>query len=249
LLLGDSVTFGVGVPEQKTFAGLFRTAHADVTVYNSGVVGYSIGDYRRVTGEFLPAHPDVKQVYLFYCLNDFHLESSADQKPAGNGSFTRELKQTVASLFVNMNEFLGPRSKLYVYLTGMTIDPSRRYFEWDLSIMTVPDETFRQTLDPIVEIGRIASERNIGFTVFLNPYEKQIRDGKNGNFWPQDRIGAYLREKGVRVVDTRDKFVGLDHSSDAFLFADPMHLNETGHRLVFSALDEDWTSNSGVLAK
>lgn len=249
LFLGDSVTFGVGIPEPQTFVGRFRAAHPQIETYNSGVVSYGIADYKRVATEFLPRHHEVKQVYLFYCLNDFHLERSTNAVKPEDVSLTRRLKRAVASIFVNMNEFLGPRSKLYVYITGITIDPSRRYFEWDLSLMNVPDDRFSQTLDPIVEIGRLARDQNAEFTVFLNPYELQVRDGQNANFSPQDRIAAYLRENGIRVVDTRTKFTGLARSSDAFLFADPMHLNEKGHQLVFGALEEVWASSAGVQAK
>ena len=56
----------------------------------------------------------------------------------------------------------------------------------------------------------------------------------------QRRIESFLQENGIPFVDTRDKFNGLQSSKDAFLFADPMHLNETGHRLVFDALLDDW---------
>lgn len=249
LVLGDSVAFGVGIPEEETFVGLFRASHPEVAVYNSAVVGYSIGDYRRVASDFLPEHPEVKHIYLFYCLNDFHSESETEAPKAGGPSLVQSLKELIAAVFVNMNESFGSRSKLYVYITGLAIDPSSRYFEWDLSLMNVPDEKFRETAGPIVEIGRFAAERGATFTVFLTPYEKQIRDGRNANFSPQDRIGTYLTENGVKVVDTRARFAGLELSSDAFLFADPMHLSQTGHKLVFGAIEEVWSSNAGVLGQ
>lgn len=247
LVLGDSVAFGVGVPEESTFVGIFRSSHPDTAVYNSAVVGYSIGDYKRVASEFLPAHPEVKQVYLFYCLNDFHAEGLGNAPKSNDESLTRSLKDMVAAMFVNINEFFGSRSKLYVYITGLAIDPSRRYFEWDLSLMNVSDEKFRETLAPIVETGRFVAGQGATFTVFLNPYERQLRDGPNADFGPQDRIGRYLSEQGISVVDTRARFAELLHSSDAFLFADPMHLNQTGHKLVFGAIEDVWNSNAGVL--
>ncbi len=246
LFLGDSVVFGVGVPEEKTFAGLFRSQMPDVTTYNSGVVGYELADYKRVADSFLPAHNEVKRVYLFYCLNDFQPPEGSTLAKTEDATLYKSIKHAIGSIFVNLNEFLGPRSKLYVYITGLTADPSRRYFEWDLTLFNVNEDRFRETLSPIVEIDRLVKEHKAQFVVFLNPYEMQIRERENANFDPQNRIESFLREKGISFVDTRDRFKGLPTSKDAFLFADPMHLNETGHRIVFDALLDDWNSK-GIL--
>ncbi len=246
LLLGDSVVFGVGVPEEKTFAGLFRRQMPDVTTYNSGVVGYTLTDYKRVADAFLPVHNEVKRVYLFYCLNDFQPPEDARQTRVEDVTLFKSIKHTIGSIFVDLNEFLGPRSKLYVYITGLTADPSRRYFEWDLTLFNVNEYRLRETLAPIVEINRLVKEHNAQLVVFLNPYEMQIREGENANFEPQNRIESFLREKGISFVDTRDRFKNLPSSKDAFLFADPMHLNETGHRIVFDALLDDWNSKGSL---
>jgi len=242
LFLGDSVTFGVGVPEEKTFVGLLRRQLPDVTIYNSGVVGYALADYKRVADSFLPSHNEVKRVYLFYCLNDFQPPDDAKQTKVEDVTLFKSIKHAIGSIFVDLNEFLGPRSKLYVYITGLTADPSRRYFEWDLTLFNVNEDRLRETLAPIVEIDRLVKEHNARFVVFLNPYEMQIREGENANFEPQTRIENFLREKGISFIDTRDRFKSLPSSKDAFLFADPMHLNETGHRIVFGALLDDWDS-------
>lgn len=242
LFLGDSVTFGVGVPEGKTFVGLFRTQMPDVTTYNSGVVGYALTDYKRVAESFLPAHNEIKRVYLFYCLNDFQPPDDAKQTKVDDVTLFKSIKRGIGSILVNLNEFLGPRSKLFVYITGITADPSRIYFQWDLTLFNVDDDRLRETLASIVEIDRHVKEHNAQFVVFLNPYEMQIREGENANFEPQNRIESFLREKGISFIDTRDRFKGLPSSKDAFLFADPMHLNENGHWIVFGALLDDWNS-------
>src|SRR5258708_6903533 len=91
LFLGDSVTFGVGVPEEKTFVGLFRKQVPDVTVYNSAVVGYSLVDYKRVVNSFLPEHPEIKNVYLFYCLNDFQPPPGSQNTAGSDESLLKSL--------------------------------------------------------------------------------------------------------------------------------------------------------------
>lgn len=243
LLLGDSVTFGVGVPEERTFAGLLRSQLPDVAVYNSAVVGYGVLDYKRVADRFLPQHPEVDRVYLVYCLNDFHDEASLTETKPPDESFAGSAKQMVRSALSGVNEFLGPRSELYVLITGKTIDPSRRYYAWDLALMNVDETRLRSVLSPIVAIDRQVRERGGQFKVIINPYEYQLRQGMCPDPASTKRITDHLTAEGVAVIDTCSRFTGLPSSDAAFLFADPMHLNETGHRLVFDALMEDIKSN------
>lgn len=236
LLIGDSVTFGVGVPEERTFAGLLRTSNGSVAVYNAAVNGFSLPDYLRTAELALSKHPEIDEVLLFYCLNDFREIGQAEETPAKTDGLAG-VKRAIASAFAGMNEFLGPRSKLYVLITGLTTDPSRRYFEWDLSLMNAASGRTNEILEPIEKINELVKERNGKFAVFLNPYEFQLRQ-EGGDFSPQNRIIEYLKERGIRYVDTRESFRQLPRPSAAFLFADPMHLSELGHKVVFDRVSE-----------
>ena len=77
LILGDSVGFGCGVEESKTFAGLLRKSLPDTTVYNSSVIGYALPDYKNVVEHFLPQHTEIKRVYLSFCVNDVSHKSAS----------------------------------------------------------------------------------------------------------------------------------------------------------------------------
>lgn len=236
LLLGDSVTFGVGVPEEQTFAGLLRSSDGSIIVYNAAVNGFSLPDYLRTAERALSEHPEIDEVILFYCLNDFREIGQSEEKPA-SASGLAGVKRLIASAFAGMNEFLGPRSKLYVLITGLTTDPSRRYFEWDMSLMNAASERTAEILEPIEKINDLVKQRNGKFVVFLNPYEFQLRK-EGGDFSPQDKMIEYLKAKGIQYVDTRDAFRQIPRPSSAFLFADPMHLSAAGHRVVYDQLIE-----------
>ena len=56
LIMGDSVAFGMGVRESKTFAGLPRKELPDTRIYNSAVIGYDIEDYRNMIDYFALKH-------------------------------------------------------------------------------------------------------------------------------------------------------------------------------------------------
>jgi hypothetical protein len=185
-----------------------------------------------------PFHKIVERVYLFYCLNDFHSADVYEPRPLDPGVWP-SVKRSIASAFVWINETLGPRSKLYVLLTGLTIDPSRQYYMGDAKGMDVSEERFEQVVQPLVQIGRKFEREGKAFTVVLNPYEMQVRPNSGADFRPQDRMMEYLTSNGIRVIDTRGRFLALEHPGKAFLFADPMHLSALGHEMVFNAIAED----------
>ena len=214
---------------------MFRQRNPNLTVYNSAVVGFSIPDYKRVIDEFVPAHSEVKTVYLFYCLNDFHAaaENNADETDSG-----KSLKLKAASVLAAVNEFFGENSKLYVYVTGKIIDPSKKFFETDFNSYHVEEAEFNRIMQPLSEISRNLKARNVEFVVFINPYEMQLRRNADADLMPQRKIENYLTQNGIDFVDTMPNFRQIK-SADGFLFADPMHLSEKGHQIVFDALNAE----------
>ena len=71
LFLGDSVTFGVGVKEEKTFVGLYRINSKSNEIYNLALFGYQIEDYLVQLDEISQFYPIEKIVY-FLTLNDVY---------------------------------------------------------------------------------------------------------------------------------------------------------------------------------
>jgi lysophospholipase L1-like esterase len=237
VFLGDSVTFGVGVQEEKTFVGLFREQDPRIDVINTASVGFGINDYERMMNAVISWRKDISDVYLVYCLNDF--QPNVDQPVKPREGFGGAVKSGIRNAFSGANEFFGSRSKLFVLITGLVIDPSRQYFEWDRRLTDVDDEVFARTMQPIANVAESLASRGIRLTVVINPYEMQLRAGAEADYRPQDKVTAYLAERSIRFIDTRNDFSHLASSKDAFLFADPMHLNETGHRIVFDAIRKD----------
>ena len=78
LILGDSVAFGLGLEEGKTFSGMLRASFPEMEVYNSSVSGYSTRDYRNVVEFFPLAEKKVVHVLLLFCLNDISSESAKE---------------------------------------------------------------------------------------------------------------------------------------------------------------------------
>lgn len=72
--IGDSFTFGVGVPDEKTYIGLLRKEGYDTL--NFGVSGYDPGQYLLSLREALAYHPDtiIFGIYLGNDIEDLPLD-------------------------------------------------------------------------------------------------------------------------------------------------------------------------------
>jgi lysophospholipase L1-like esterase len=226
LVVGDSVAFGPGVPEEQTFVGLLRKELPDRQFLNTAVIGYSTLDYLNVFTSLLEMGIRPKRILLFYCLNDVW--------PTSAESIRRILREDIASdqsiSSVDwINEFLRERSKLYLILKNWLTNPRRRYFFSDAAAyanLTIVAEQ----LQPLFELARRADEANIAFTIFIVPYAYQLTPEGRSHLGPQAVLTEILRKNQVDFVDLFLPFASA--SGDPFLPGDPMHLSVEGHKLV-----------------
>lgn len=232
LVLGDSVAFGSGVEEEKTFAGLLRGSLPSIRIYNSAVIGYGTNDYRNVVARFLPDHDEVRTICLVLCLNDVKQRTSptgrvADLPPPTPGRAPR----TAAA---QLDSFLRNNSELYVILKSELTDPQQRY--WHLAASAYADDDLDSKLEPIAEIAEISELTGTRFFVVIAPYEFQLRDD-DGNATPQKALVEYFEEHGVDYVDALPAFrrVGLP-SYELFLPGNPMHFSEAGHEVIHAII-------------
>jgi GDSL-like lipase/acylhydrolase family protein len=241
LILGDSVSFGVGVDASKTAAGLLQRAIPQVRFYNSSVIGYGLHDYANVVGTFVPRKPEIKYVLLFYCLNDIY-DTNAEQiveEVNGTGSTPNPFSSLQAFVSAT-NSFLRSRSKLYLYVKTALTDPSMRYFKQDLAEYQKRLSHIGDSLQPLRAMAEKLAARKVAFKVFVTPYEAQVRRNEQSAFLPQTLVDDFLRTNGIAYYDSSPAFVqsGLP-AQNLYLYGDPMHLSEAGHRLSFQFADAE----------
>ena len=251
LFLGDSVAFGSGVDERDSALGRLRRARPGWRVYNASAIGYGLRDYVNVLDAFLPAHPDVKAVYVLMCLNDIHdLSDLAIQERLGHlapaapppGQPSRDLVLIGKRFAVlqAVNDWLRSRSKLYLFLKGLASDASVRFLRHDLQFYRAYDGDFETRMALLVAVRDRLRAAGIPFKVVVLPYEAQLR-GANADFMlPQRMICGYLGEHDVDFIDATVAFRGSGVPSHAlFLYKDPMHLSPRGHEVLFGVLSKD----------
>ncbi|HEX6827921.1 MAG TPA: hypothetical protein VF104_02965 [Burkholderiales bacterium] len=264
LLIGDSLTFGVGVPEPETFAGRLRTSNPGWKVYNSAVIGQTTGDYLNTVKALLDRGYVFSKAVLVYCLNDVSSSSAADidrgvqaagagdragpspspaPERAGNADFVERLKRL--EIFSAANDFLRENSKLYLLVKGVISDPSRRYFAADLQSY-LDRKALWNALAPVEAIAAEFASRKIGFLVIIAPYEFQLRPGGSETMGgrdirlPQQLVSEFLSERKIPHIDAATVFrTGAGESGAAYFLAlDPMHFSPTGHAAIFALIQD-----------
>jgi len=254
LVLGDSVTFGVGVEDGRTFADLLAAAWPQSNVINAAVIGYGLEDYDAALPALLGANSgalQVREIILGICLNDGLPSSKVEilaQVANERGQPAAASPQTpsdgmLARAVAAVNAFLRERSKLYLAAKTLVRDTPRTYFLADRAFYDDPAAVERalRRLDSIVDT---LSKQGVRLTVVVFPYAYQLRTPDDPSLWlPQRLILDHLAQKGVPSLDLAEA-LRRDHAATGrpfsayFLFDDPMHLSAAGHEVVARALLE-----------
>lgn len=234
LILGDSVTFGVGVETKDTFAQMLQDNLPETRVWNTAVIGYNARNYSDVLKHLTTegqSIPKLKRVLLFFCLNDIDLgealEKALDNQDAQDGFSERFLS------------FLRRNSKFYILMKNTVSDRSKYYFTRDYQLYTDKGENLSETLAILDEMRVYLGSRSIDFTVVILPYEYQLRTKEEQNLLPQKRLTTFFDEKGISYIDAYDFFAraGGDEKEN-YLYADFGHLSPKGHGVIFNLLKE-----------
>ncbi len=224
LFLGDSVTMGIGVKNDSTFAGRISSDLSDVEILNPSLIGYSNKDYLNVVKKLIAVDRNklgISSVYLFWCLNDVYSDyDSLDLPGISKSNFVGEI-----------NSFFRKNSKLYHLLKETFTDRPKAYYLYDERFYNLSNNDFQKAISNLIDIKKILDENNISFTVILLPYEYQLRQNNPAQTKPQSIISSELREENIQVFDVlnSDEFQG---GKELYLFGDGIHFSNMGHRKI-----------------
>ncbi len=226
LLLGDSVTFGVGLAADDTFAGLLQARYPAVKVWNTAVLGYSFENYRAVADGFFDSEPQLRKVLLFLCLNDIYPGPNVQPENIG--------------FLAPLLSFLRRSSKFYMLIKNLFFDRSESYFIYDFEKFRETNPDYLSALAALESIYSSALEKGLEFTVVMLPYEYQLRMGRAELRKPQQMLADFFREKNISYLDAFDCLsrVGVN-SRELYLYADAMHLSVGGHRAVYELIEKN----------
>jgi lysophospholipase L1-like esterase len=233
LFLGDSITFGVGVPDGVTFVDALARRLPQWRFINAGSIGYDTNDYEEFVERFAIPNKGrlrISKIVLGFCLNDLSARSRANiadhrnspdaANSAGAGGQPNDAVAATAGETPRyqgiagwlhkhtgwLNEWLRSRSKLFLVLKNLMVDSSKAYFLADLSLYR-DEATVLGSVSRVHRISQELSAAGIDFAIAIFPYEYQLRAQQPDLFLPQRTLLERLRQRGIKTVDLARPFL------------------------------------------
>jgi lysophospholipase L1-like esterase len=222
LLLGDSVTMGIGVAPGDTFAAKLAAVVDTVAVRNPSLIGYGAADYVAVLRGLL-ARPglEVRRVTVVWCLNDAHAPSLGAANPDDT------VRRTAGPALT----FLRRHVRTFQWAKATFADRPRTYLLHDLPYYE--GDRFAHAERQLGVLRVVADSAEIGLDLVLIPYEAQLRaDADPALLLPQRRIAEAARDHGIPLLDVTDAFRRAERPPGLYRYGDGIHLSERGHALL-----------------
>jgi len=226
LFLGDSVTMGIGVENDSTFAGRVHNLSKMHNVLNPSTIGYNLRDYVNIVQYFVVEKKlnfNIHHVTLFWCLNDVYSDISSFDTPGGN----------VRLIFGDLLRYVRFKSRIYLLLKNIFFDRAKSYYFFDAAFYDKNNNNFQSSIQNIKRINKLCKDRNIYFEIVLLPYEYQLRFKSEDNLKPQSLMKRELIADNVCVLDPIDYLISQKQKSKKFyLFGDGIHFSDFGHKII-----------------
>lgn len=217
LLLGDSVTMGLGVEGDSTYAGILAAAQDSLDVVSASVPGHASDDYLAIA-RVLADSMDIRRISVFWCLNDVMAGRPVDNAPTG----TRVLDN-------RMMAFVRRYVRTYTWAKSTFTDRPKRYYLHDSALYEERRGYLEAALTDLGELSDLATAHGIPLEVILLPYEYGLRTGEHApRRLMADRLGAL----DIRVRDAGPELLPTGDPAHLYLYGDGIHFNRRGHRAI-----------------
>ena len=248
LLLGDSVSMGVGVPARDTFSGVLAARLTEYRIINSAVTGYTTKDYYNVAQAII-RQQKFSGIIVGLCLNDF--VGISKQKMISNLNRQENISRDREKRYPNpvlrfirylndeyfsFNNLLRGYSRTYLLLKYFLANSSQNWFTADAALYRAPgvEQLLSWQLTQLVDLAR---QHDKWIVIVVFPYEYQLRIGDARLLYPQQLLQRVAKQYRIPLVSLYPDFAeamkkGGLRSRQLFLFNDPMHFSPTGHRIA-----------------
>ncbi len=220
LIIGDSVTEGVGVGDSSTFAYLLSDRLDSFDVRNISLIGWSVTDYRNALDTLIAedSSHDIKRVYIFYCLNDIYGPARAKDLP----------KVSRGGTMGAINTVLQDRYATYKLIKLLAFRHSDRYYQYDQALYADSNRV-SAVYAALCAIDTVCRSRDIEARLYILPYRSQLETGKA---LPQQVLRRAFSHTNMIYYDLMPEMKNRPNPADLYLFADEIHLSPRGHQVV-----------------
>ena len=222
LLLGDSVTFGIGVEDDSTFSAIISSAIDTINTLNPSAIGYNIISYWNVLKYLIIENEqnlNINRVTLLWCLNDLYIDVSDIETPGGN----------IRYILSDLITYFRVNSRLYHLTKSIVFDRPKAYFMFDKLYYNSENQDFKKSISIIYQMKELCNNYNIKFDIILLPYEYQLR---NGEFTPQSLMIDNLVDK-INIYNPFLTPVNTNQNPKIYyLYGDGIHFSNYGHKFI-----------------
>lgn len=241
LILGDSVTYGVGVKEEDSFVGILRKKNKNLL--NSAISGHNLESYLYILKKNIAKFENnIEKVIIFLCLNDAvsHQGVILKEKPNKSNPKKSFFENYIRNDFIlRTNIFLRERSYLFVYIKSIFSNPIERHYNY-MNILYKNEDNLIKFQNNINQINEFSQKNNLEIKFVLLPYAHQIRNNCEKRFTkPQNEINKIFNSLNLNLYDYTNKFCEKTNKNQLFLPYDPVHLSKYGHKYVSELLIKD----------
>lgn len=253
LFLGDSVTFGFGLPEELAIAGLTElvlnqnASGFRVVCLNAGVAGYSTWqevDYLKAEGLLLK--PDL--VVLQFSFNDVtdvalvdpdRVTSKAMRFDFANKPHWSGVIRAIRTLAARR---LWQREKDAIRWRNEEARATLKKYDSFEAVFGAPplpivEAGWKRTFSDLDEAARICGDNRIPIVVLAFPPSSQLDRSRN-DVRPQNRLKAWADERDAGFFDVLPAYeaeLARTGQSSALLYLDEGHPNGDGSRVMVEA--------------
>ncbi|MCH7519599.1 MAG: SGNH/GDSL hydrolase family protein [Candidatus Dadabacteria bacterium] len=214
VVLGDSLTFGWGVPEEGTFATILEENLN--SRYPTEVINFGTGNYNTeqevnlFIEKGLKYNPD--KVVLFYFINDAEITpQKSDLWFLGYSHFISFYWSRINSL---LNNFF----------------PSKSFKEYYESLYDEDQEGWANSRKAIIQLRDICQSKGIQFQVVLLP---ELHDVNNEIFTNvYNNLSLFLEENNIDYLNLAKLFENHPNQLELWVSYDDAHPNDIAHRKI-----------------
>ena len=234
LILGDSVSFGVGVEEKNTFVGILRKK-VNYNFYNTSVSGHRVENYSFLLKKYHKQFPQVEKFLIFLCLNDIAATDGVLRKEHikirdnNRNFFISFLKK---KNFIEINLYLREKLAVFNLAKALGTQNVKRHYDYIIPFYenNLMLQDFEKNIKNIVDYSK-RNEIDVKFV--LLPYKQQIKKKCLPEMMkPQKQINSLFQRINYQLFDFSEEFCNKNNNNKLFLNFDPMHLSKDGHKFV-----------------
>lgn len=232
--IGGSVTFGMGVTQEKTFSGLLKEEANKYNIYNASVIGSDLANNYYILKNKI-SNKNLKNIIINFSLDDINVLTENKKinnldltNKKNSKKFIQKLKEI--KIISYLNDFIKVNSKIYVLLKNFIFDAEEYYYTLAAKNFEDPEKIkyLQEYLDKISTINNGLNNKIIFISI---PYSKQI---KNNNCYEKKNeekiIENEMKLRNIKFYNLKNLFCD---KKNLYLKFDPAHLSDAGHLEVY----------------